>query len=151
MKTALLLRIASVLTLIHAALHTIGGVFGKPSPGAAAHVAGVMQNTSFPWMGNPRTYWDFLMGMGLGLSIFLTALGIVFWLLASLAPEAGARLRPVLLVFALAFVALAADSLRYFFFGAVIVEVLIAVCLALALAVAGRSAGGEQREGAGAR
>ena len=29
MKTTLFLRIASVLTLIHAVLHTIGGVFGK--------------------------------------------------------------------------------------------------------------------------
>ena len=35
MKSTIFLRIASVLTLIHAILHTIGGVFGKPEPGAA--------------------------------------------------------------------------------------------------------------------
>jgi hypothetical protein len=35
MKPVLFLRIASVLTFIHAALHTIGGVFGKVTPGPA--------------------------------------------------------------------------------------------------------------------
>src|ERR1700738_4550594 len=34
MKPAIFLRIASVLTLIHAVLHTIGGVFSKPGLGA---------------------------------------------------------------------------------------------------------------------
>ena len=29
-KPVVLLRVAAVLTLIHAVLHTIGGVFGKP-------------------------------------------------------------------------------------------------------------------------
>lgn len=33
MRPTLFLRIAAVSTFIHAALHTIGGVFGKPSPG----------------------------------------------------------------------------------------------------------------------
>jgi hypothetical protein len=35
-KPALFLRIAAVLTFVHAALHTIGGVFGKPAPGPAS-------------------------------------------------------------------------------------------------------------------
>ena len=34
MKPVLLLRIASVLSLIHCALHTVGGVFGRPRHGA---------------------------------------------------------------------------------------------------------------------
>ena len=33
MKPVLYLRIASILTLIHSILHTIGGVFGKPPSG----------------------------------------------------------------------------------------------------------------------
>jgi hypothetical protein len=32
-KPVVFLRIASVLTLIHAVLHTIGGVFGSVDPG----------------------------------------------------------------------------------------------------------------------
>lgn len=43
MKSAIYLRIAALLTLIHAILHTVGGVFGKPSPGTAAMVVATMQ------------------------------------------------------------------------------------------------------------
>ena len=34
MKPVIYLRIASILTLIHSILHTVGGVFGKPPSGA---------------------------------------------------------------------------------------------------------------------
>jgi len=33
MKPALFLRIAAVLTFVHAVLHTIGGVLAEPDPG----------------------------------------------------------------------------------------------------------------------
>ena len=36
MKPTIFLRSASVLTLIHSVLHTIGGVFGNLRPGIAA-------------------------------------------------------------------------------------------------------------------
>ena len=51
MKPVAFLRIASVLTLIHSILHTIGGVFGKPDPGASA-TAGQFRakgQVSFRW------------------------------------------------------------------------------------------------------
>jgi hypothetical protein len=73
MKPVLFLRIASVLTLIHSALHTLGGVFGKPAPGVAAATDAVMRANQFVVFGVTRTYFDFLRGMGLGVSIFLTA------------------------------------------------------------------------------
>ena len=38
MRATLFLRIASVLTFIHAALHTVGGVFGGAASGAAQTV-----------------------------------------------------------------------------------------------------------------
>jgi len=72
MKPVLFLRIASVLTLIHAILHTIGGVFGAPSPGVATTVAAMMRSR-FPVMGVMRSYSDFYLGLGLAVSIFLTA------------------------------------------------------------------------------
>ena len=37
MKPVIFLRIASILTLIHSILHTIGGVFGKPPAGHRRH------------------------------------------------------------------------------------------------------------------
>lgn len=133
MKSATFLRIASVLTLIHAILHTIGGVFGKPMPGPAEQAVAAMKANDFVLMGNTRTYWDFHMGLGLGITIFLTTEAIVFWLLASLSPTVGARLRPIIAVFALGYLAFAVNSFRFFFLAPVIVEVLIASCLTLAI------------------
>jgi len=132
MKPPVFLRIASVLTLVHAVMHTIGGVFGKPSPGAAEVAAATMKANQFPFLGAMRTFWDFHMGLGLAVSIFLTAEAVVFWLLGSVAATGAMRLRPILAVFAVAYLALAVNSVMYFFAVPVAVETLIAVCLALA-------------------
>jgi hypothetical protein len=129
MKPTIFLRVAAVLTLIHAVLHTIGGVFGTPAPGLAAATDAVMRANHFQMMGVTRSYWEFLRGMGLGVTIFLTAESIVFWLVGGLAKEYAADLRPILWVFALAYLAFAVDSYMYFFSGPVITEILIAACL----------------------
>jgi len=132
MNPKALLRIASILTLIHSVLHTIGGVFSKPDPGPASIAVAAMQANHFLALGSMRTYWEFYRGMGLGVTIFLTAEAIVFWLLASLAPHAGTRLRPILIVFALGYFAFALNSFEYFFIVPVIFEIVIALCLLLA-------------------
>ena len=96
MRPVIFLRIASVLTLIHAALHTIGGVFGGVGPGAQQAAVMAMKTNEFLAMGAMRSYWDFYMGMGLAVSVLLTAESVMFWQLGSLAKNDGARLRPVL-------------------------------------------------------
>jgi hypothetical protein len=136
MKPAIYLRIASVLTVIHAVLHTIGGVFGKADPGPAAAAVAAMKANQFLLMGHMRSYWDFFFGMGIGVSISLTAEGIVFWQLGSLAKTDSTRLRPVFATFLLAYLALAVNSNANFFIGPVIVEILIALCLMGAIATA---------------
>ena len=136
MKPVLFLRIASVLTLIHSLLHTIGGVFGKAAPGVAAATEATMKANQFVVFGVTRTYFDFLRGMGLGVTIFLTAEGIVFWQLATLAKTDAARLRPVIATFMIGYLAFAANSFAYFFPMPVMVEILIAACLGIALATA---------------
>ena len=136
MKPQLFLRIASVLTLIHSVLHTIGGVFGKPLPGPGEQAVAAMKTNQFLFMGNSRSYWDFYMGMGLGVTIFLTADAIVLWLLASLAKTDAARLRPILWVYAFGYLVFALNSYRYLFLFPVITEILIALCLILAIAAA---------------
>ena len=50
--------------------------------------------------------------MGLGVTIFLTAEGIVFWLLGGLAKKYTADLRPILWVFTLAYLVFARELLR---------------------------------------
>jgi hypothetical protein len=136
MKPALFLRIASVLTFIHAALHTIGGVFGKPEPGPATVAVQAMKVNQFLMMGNMRSYFDFYRGLGLGATISLTAEAVLFWQLASLAKTDAGRLRPILATFLVAYAALAVNSYTYIFLGPVIVEILIAACLGLAIVAA---------------
>ncbi len=133
MKPKLFLRIASILTLVHAVLHTVGGVFGRTPPGPGTVAVTAMKANQMMIMGLPRTFWDFYRGMGLGITIFLTIESVVFWQLSSLAHSGTPLLRPIYATFLVAYLALAVNSFTYFFYGPVLAEVLIALCLALAL------------------
>jgi hypothetical protein len=135
-KPVLFLRIAAILTLIHAVLHTIGGVFGKVEPGPAAVAVEAMKANQFLLMGYTRSFWDFYRGMGLAVTVFLAAEAVVFWQLGSLARTDARRLRPIVGTFLVAYAALAVNSYTYFFLGPVIVEILIAACLGLAILTA---------------
>ena len=135
MRPVVFLRIASVLTFIHSILHTIGGVFGKPVNGAAAAVAAHMR-TTFPVFGLTRSYSDFYLGMGLGVTIFLTMDALLMWILASLAKRDAARVRPLMVVFALGYLAFAVNSFTFFFQAPVVVELLIVACLIAAIVTA---------------
>jgi hypothetical protein len=83
-------------------------------------------------MGHVRSFWDFYLGMGLGATIFLTVQAVAFWQLAALAKTESFRLRPIYMTFCMGFLVFAANSYRYFFFGPVVAEILIALCLGLA-------------------
>ncbi len=60
----------------------------------------------------------------------------VFWLLASLARPQIAPPRPIVAVFALGYLGFAVSSFRFFFLPCVIAEVLIIMCLVLAVLTA---------------
>lgn len=139
MKATIWLRIASVLTFVHSVLHTAGGVFGKTPPGPASVAVAAMQANQFVFMGATRTFWEFQRGLGLSVTIFLTMEAVVFWLLGGLAKSDAIRLRPLLAVFTLGYVAFAFDSLVYFFTFAAVMELCIAASLGLAWALAGRA------------
>ena len=93
MRSVIFLRIASALTLVHAVLHTIGGVFGGVPP-AVQPVVTAMKANQFLAMGAMRTMWDFHMGLGLAVGVFLTVEAVMFWQLGSLAKSDALRLRP---------------------------------------------------------
>jgi hypothetical protein len=133
MNPVLFLRIASVLTVIHSALHTIGGVYGTPPPGIQQTTAALMKANQFPVMGLTRSYWDFHLGFGLAIGLFLLIEGVIFWQLSSLAKTNRAQLRPILVIFLIGYLALAGISWTYFFPPPVITEILIALCLAAAI------------------
>ncbi|HUL17296.1 MAG TPA: hypothetical protein VLV88_14960 [Terriglobales bacterium] len=141
MRATVCLRVASVLTFLHALLHTIGGVFGKAAPGVQETTLAVMKANTFHVLGVTRSYWQFERGMGLAVSIFLTIEAVVFWQLGSLAKSDGARLRPILAAFMVAYVAMAVNSYFYFFAGPVIAEIAIVIFLGLAFLAAKPAAG----------
>ncbi len=138
MKPVIYLRIASILTLIHAVLHTVGGVFGKPVSTQAAMIAAQMRYR-FEVFGVMRSYADFYRGMGLAVTIFLTVDAVVLWVLASMARSDSARLRPILAVFCIGYIAITLNSLSFFFAGPVIAEILIVLCIAAAIVTASSS------------
>ena len=133
MRPTACLRAASILTLIHAITHTIGGVFGDPPAGAGEIAAAAMKVNRFLIMGNMRSYWAFYRGMGMAVTIFLVVEALVFWLLGNIIRDSDADLRDILVCFVIGYLALAANSIRYFFAAPVIVELLIAACLVMAI------------------
>ena len=70
------------------------------------------------------------------MTISMTAEAIVFWQLGSLAKTHAARLRPIVATIAVAYLVIAVNSWCYFFQAPVIAELLIALCLILAIVTA---------------
>jgi hypothetical protein len=132
-KPTLFLRIASVLTMIHCILHTIGGVLSSPKHGSEElAVVESMKAHTFNVMGSMRSYWDFFFGYGLGVTITLLIQSLLFWQLATISKANAVWTRPILLLFFFNFVAMSAVVWRYLFIAPAITELLIAACLAVA-------------------
>lgn len=125
MRFRILLRVASVLSIIHAGMHQIG-MSQTPTNPAEAAVAESMRSYQLNVMGSMRTYMDFYTGMGLFLTIALTGLGVFLWQMSGTEEHARPKLRPVLLTVGLTFLAFTAASIKYFFAAPIIMEALIA-------------------------
>jgi len=137
MSSTLYLRIASVLTIIHAILHTVGGVLSKPRNGATEiAVIDAMKSQSFNVMGSMRTYWDFFYGYGWLLGLALLVEGILFWQLATIAKTNAAQLRPIIALFCVNFLVTTVIAWKYFFIAPAVTEILIAAFLAAAYVAA---------------
>ncbi len=135
MTTTLLLRIASVISLIFAAGHTMGGL-RKWSPMGDNAVLRAMTDVRFDTMGANRSYLDFFMGFGWSLSVFMLMQTILLWQLASLARTDPARLRPMIAVIALATVASGVIAWRFIFPLPAVFSGVLALALALAYVAA---------------
>ena len=133
--TTLLLRIASVISLIFGAGHTMGGL-RKWSPMGDNAVLRAMTDARFDTMGANRSYLDFFMGFGWSLSVFMLMQTILLWQLASLARTDPARLRPMIAVIALATVASGVIAWRFIFPLPAVFSGVLALALALAYVAA---------------
>jgi hypothetical protein len=139
MRPSIWLRIASLLTLIHAALHTVGGMFGSPRNAAQAAARTAAQALRFDAFGSKRSYWDFYFGFGLVTSVTLLLSAALLWQLAALVKTDPAKTRPFLAMLFVTFISLAIISWIYFFAPPFVFEIVIAVCIGAAYMLAGKN------------
>jgi hypothetical protein len=129
MKASMFYRIAAVLLLLFAAGHTSGFPWSDPTWGVDLSS---MRSTHFYIMGFSRTYWDFYVGSGLFVSVFLLLAVVLAWQLGGLPPESLARMRGTAWAFALCFVAITVLSWRYFFVIPIVFSIVTTLCLTVA-------------------
>jgi len=96
-----------------------------------------MRSTHFDILGSSRTYWDFYVGFGLFVSVFLLLAVVLAWQLGGLPAETLARMRGVAWAFPLCFAAITVLSWGYFFIIPIVFSAVTTVCL---IAAAWRSA-----------
>ena len=137
MKPSLLLRIASVITLILALGHTSGGL-GLWSPAGETDALRAMRSFRFDAMGASRTYLDFYLGFGFIIGVYLFIQAVALWQLASIAKTDALRVRPLIGSFLLASAASAALAWKFIFVLPVVSFIAVAVCLGLAFHAAGK-------------
>ena len=130
MRTALLLRIASVISLLFAAGHTLGGRKDWTFTGET-EVLQPMRTYQVQAMGASRTYMDFYRGFGFTLSVYLVLQAVVLWQLAALARTNPAQVRPIILSMLIASLVNAVLTWRFILpvpalFGTVVTAILLA-------------------------
>ena len=136
-KTTLLLRVASLISLVFTAGHSMGGL-KQWSPMGENTVLTSMRDVRFDTMGVNRSYLDFFVGFGWSIAVFMLMETILLWQFASLAKREPARLRPMISVIAVATLATGAIAWRFIFPVPVLFSAVLAVPLSLAYVFAGR-------------
>jgi hypothetical protein len=133
MSTSLWLRISSVISLLFAAGHAMGGL-KYWSPMGDNPVFQAMKSTRFDTMGVNRSYFEFYMGFGHSLTVAQVMQAIVLWQLAAIARTNALGVRPVIVVIALATLASGLISWRFLFpvpalFSLVLLASLVVACV----------------------
>ncbi len=140
MKPSLWLRIASILSFLHAVLHTVGGMFGGPRSAEQTVALASAQSLRFDAFGVTRSYWHFYFGFGLMASMTLLLLSALLWLLSSLVRTDPDKARPFLAMLFFTFIAMAVISWFYFFAPPFLMEIIIAAIIGVAFVMAGKKA-----------
>lgn len=122
-------RLATYLLLIFSIAHTFGGLLYPPSRGPAGDaVVESMKSVHFMFNGADCTFYEFYLGFGLLVSVFLLCSAALTWHLSRF-PSGNAALRPVAWSLFLAYVPTMVLSWRYFFAGPGVFSTLIALLL----------------------
>ena len=136
MKPSILLRVASMLTLIFCAGHTYGALASSSRDPEQAAVFMAMQAFPFEIMGARRTHWQFYRGFSLLFSVTLLLLAVLLWQLARLSKSDPAAVKPLIASLFLAYMGFTVLCGVYFFMAPAVFSPAVAVCLALAFSSA---------------
>ncbi|HEY6346305.1 MAG TPA: hypothetical protein VIY49_32855 [Bryobacteraceae bacterium] len=131
MKPAIYYRIASVLLLLFAALHTFGFRQIDPQWGVESLIS-LMRSIHFDILGTSRTYWDFFVGFGLFFSIFLVFTAVLAWQLGGLPRRSLAAMGGTAWALVICFAAVTVVAFRYAFVVPIVFSILILLCLTAA-------------------
>ncbi len=99
-----------------------------------------MQSIHFDAQGSDRTYWDFYVGFGLFVSVFLVFAAVLAWQMGGLGAETSSVLRGNAWALAVCFGTVVILSWRYFFMIPLVFSVVITLCLSAAAWLSARSA-----------
>lgn len=100
-----------------------------PSWGVDLHA---VQTSHFNLLGFSRTYWDFYLGFGISVSVFLLLASVLAWQLGSLSAEAFPAVRLTQWLMVVCFAAITLLDCVFFFIIPIVLSGLITVCLGAA-------------------
>ena len=136
MNAPILLRTSSVISVLFATGHSLGGRQSW-SPAGDTEVLRAMKTVSYHVMGVERSYWDFYAGFGWTLSVYQILQAVLLWQLATIAKDEPHRVRPLVASFFVATIASALIAWKLIFAIPVVFSGVLAVCLALAYVACG--------------
>jgi hypothetical protein len=135
MTTTLWLRISSIISLLFAIGHTLGGL-KYWSPIGDNPVLQAMRTVRFNALGVNRSYFDFYMGFGYSISVSQVMLTILLWQFSTLAQTDSRRVRPMIIVVALAIAVGGLVAWRFLFPVPALFSLALVATLIMAFAVA---------------
>lgn len=133
MRATAILRGAALVTLLLATGHLLGNPWTPVTDDAGARVVNAMNGYHFDVTGVARSYFDFYVGFGWLIGAYLLGHAALFWQLATLAPRAGADVRPIVAVLCAESLCVSLLSLRFLFWIPVALSSVVSICLLLAL------------------
>lgn len=137
MTTTVWLRVSSVIALLFAAGHTLGGL-SDWSPAPDNPVIQAMRTVHFEVMGVNRSYLDFYRGFGYLLTVAMLMQAALLWQFAALARTNVAAVRPMIAVMAAAAVVSCVLTWQFIMPVPALFSAALLACLAVALGVARR-------------
>ena len=138
LRPSILLRVASVLTLLYGAGHASGMPWTPVQGTGEVAVLEAMKSQRFEIAGVTRTYWDFYYGFGVAIIGYLLVQAVVLWQLAPLAKSETVSLRPIIGSLCVGFLVNAVVVWKFFFAIPSVLVAAITVTLGFAFFAAGR-------------